>query len=50
VSWSASPSTDLGVVATIKSSPFAKRTAAQVIFAEQFLATQTVWAYYVFRP
>jgi hypothetical protein len=31
-------------------SPFAKRTAAQVIFAEQFPATQTVWEYYVFRP
>jgi hypothetical protein len=80
------PSTDLGIVTTIKSgadgkfeyvisdplivrtgqpspnttyrltitppagSPFAKRTAAQVIFAEQVPAAQTVWEYYVFRP
>lgn len=31
-------------------SPYAKRTGAQVIFAEQFAADQAVWEYYVFRP
>ena len=81
------PSTDLGVVTTVRSdaqgrfefvidqpiivrtgqttpspityrltitppagSPFAKRTGAQVIFAEQFAPDQAVWEYYVFRP
>ena len=30
-------------------SPFAKRSAAQVIFLEQYESMQSIWQYYVFR-